>query len=412
MMDTSAALIDRRSHAPAPHAARRAVAAAFFINGALFANWVSLIPTVQQTLGMSTGVLGVALLGAAAGALVAMPSAGALITRIGSRRVTTVAGLAYCAALPLPILAPGAPLLFLALVAFGACNGAMDVAMNAQGVAVEGRYGRPIMSSFHGLFSLGGLAGAVVSGALAAVGVAPLPHVLGAALALAAALAVAARALLPPGVDVAGHGPSVARLTRPLLGLGVVGFCALIAEGSMADWSALYLRRGLGAGPALAAAGYAAFTLTMAAGRLTGDYVTARLGPVALVRASGALVAAGLGAALIIGQTAATIVGFGLVGVGLANIVPILFSAAGRTPHMAPGPAIAAVTTASYLGFLAGPPAIGVTADHLTLRGALGIVAGLGALIALLAPAVGRTDNSRAEGAAQHADPVLVREPS
>ena len=129
----------------------------------------------------------------------------------------------------------------------------------------------------------------------------------------------------------------------------------------------------------------------MAAGRLTGDYVTARLGPVALVRAGGALVAAGLGAALIIGQTAATIVGFGLVGVGLASIVPILFSVAGRTLHMAPGPAIAAVTTASYLGFLAGPPAIGVTADHLTLRGALGIVAGLGALIALLAPAVGRT---------------------
>lgn len=375
--------------APQVRRARYAVLAVFFVHGAVFANWVPLIPTVQQKLSLDTGTLGLALLGTAVGSLVAMPIAGSMIARVGSRRVVTIAGLAYCAALLLPVAAPTLPALFLALVVFGACQGSTDVAMNAQGVTVEGRYGRPIMSSLHGLWSLGGLAGASASGVLAARGVAPLPHALGATVLLAAALAVATRLLLPRDGNAAPAGPTFARLTRPLIGLGIVGFCALVAEGSIGDWSALYLRRVLGADPGLAAAGYATFTLTMTIGRLTGDRVTAWLGPVRLVRLGGALLAVGLGAALIIGQTAATLVGFALVGFALANIVPILFSAAGRTTGLAAGPAIAAVSTASFLGFLVGPPVIGVTANHVTLRGGLGLVAALGVLIAVLAGAVG-----------------------
>jgi len=370
--------------------ARYAVLAVFFVHGAVFANWVPLIPTVQQKLGLSTGTLGLALLGSAVGSLLAMPIAGWVIARAGSRRVVTVAGLAYCAALLLPVMAPSLPALFLALVVFGACQGSTDVAMNAQGITVEARFGRPTMSAFHGFWSLGGLAGATVSGTFAAAGAAPWQRALGATIILAAALVVATRSFLPKGVDAASHGPAFARITRPLIALGIVGFCALMAEGSIGDWSALYLRHVLGAGPALAAAGYATFTLTMTIGRLTGDRVTAHLGPVILVRLGGAVLAAGLGLALIGGQTAAALVGFALAGIALANIVPILFSAAGRTPHLAAGPAIAAVSTASFVGFLIGPPAIGITADHLTLRGGLAIVAGLGVLMAVLAPAVGR----------------------
>ena len=201
---------------------------------------------------------------------------------------------------------------------------------------------------------------------------------------------MASRGFLVRGADAAPHEPAFTWLTRPLIALGIVGFCALMAEGSIGDWSALYMRHSLGASPGLAAAGYATFTLTMTIGRLTGDRVTVWLGPVALVRLGGMLVAAGLGATLALGQPVMALVGFALVGFALANIVPILFSAAGRTPHLAAGPAIAAVSTTSFVGFLVGPPTIGVTADHLTLRGGLGLVVGLGVLIALLAPAVGR----------------------
>ena len=378
--------------ARSPRAARFAVATAFLVNGSVFANWVPLIPTVQTKLGLSNGTLGAALLGAALGALVTMPLAGWVSTRVGSRLVTVVAGLVFCSSLPLLVLAPSLPLLFLALVVFGAGNGAMDVAMNAQGVAVERRYGRPIMSSFHGLWSLGGFAGALISGALARLQVAPLPHALVAAPVLAIVLLVSARYLLPADTDDSRqekeHGPAFARLPRALIGLGIVGFCSLVAEGSIGDWSAIFLRRFLGADAALGAAGYAAFAATMTVGRLTGDRVTARLGPVITVRIGGILLAVGLGTVLVVGQPIAALVGFGLVGFGLANIVPILFSAAGRSPHMAPGPAIAAISTASYLGFLAGPPAIGFTADHITLRGALLIVVAFGIIIAALAGAV------------------------
>jgi MFS family permease len=372
------------------------VLAVFFVHGAVFANWVPLIPSVQQRLGLSTGMLGLALLGSAVGSLLAMPIAGSLIARAGSRRVVSVAGLAYCAALLLPIVAPTLPALFLALCVFGACQGSTDVAMNAQGIVVEGRIGRPIMSSFHGLWSLGTLAGAAVSSGLATAGVAPLPHAIGAAALLGVILAVASRAFLVRGTDAAPQGPAVAWLTRPLIALGIVGFCALMAEGAIGDWSALYMRQVLGAGPGLAAAAYATFTLTMTIGRLTGDRVTARLGPAALVRLGGVLLAAGLGAALALGQPAIALVGFAQIGFALANIVPILFSAAGRTPHLPAGPAIAAVSSASFVGFLVGPPAIGVTANHLTLRGGLGLVVGLGVLIALLAPAVGRATSAPA----------------
>lgn len=369
--------------------ARWAILAVFFINGAVFASWVPLIPAAQQKLDLTPGVLGFALLGTAIGSLGAMPLAGAAIARLGSRPVTTAVGLVYCLALLLPVLAPSAAALFAALVAFGAVQGSSDVAMNAQGVAVERRHGHPIMSSLHGLWSLGGLAGASASGALAAAGLAPLPRALAAAFVLAACLAAATRFLLPHELDASTGGPAFARITRPLLGLGIVAFCAMMAEGSIGDWGALYLRQIAGAPPPIASAGYAAFTLTMTTGRLMGDRAAAALGPVLLARLGGALVTVGMGAALIAGQAAATLVGFALVGLALANVVPVAFSAAGRARRASPGAGIAAVSTTGYLGFLVGPPAIGVTADHLTLRGGLAIVAALGVLVALLAPCLG-----------------------
>ncbi len=339
-----------------PRAARLAVAAVFFVCGAGFANWVARIPVVQQQLGLSNGALGVALLGTAVGALLAMPTTGWLVARVGSRPVTKLMVLAYCMALPLPALAPNLPLLTSALVVFGAVYGALDVAMNAQAIAVERRYGRSIMSSFHGLYSVGGIVGAAGGGVATSLGVAPVPHLLSAALLLGMVAVLVSRRLLLTGVDGVITGPVLVLPTRSLFNLGIVAFCVMLSEGAMADWSAIYLRRTLETGPGLAAAGYAVFSLAMAVCRLTGDRLTQRLGPVGMVRIGGTIAATGLGLSLVIAQPVAALIGFASVGVGLSSLVPIVFSAAGRTPGIAPGLALSAVTTIGYCGFLCGPP--------------------------------------------------------
>jgi MFS family permease len=388
-MAVRATLDDRGTVAPRVRTARWAVAAMFLVNGALLANWVARIPAVQQRLGLSAGALGIALLGMAIGALAAFPVTGLLIAHYGSRRVTTGAALVYCAAVPLPGLAPSLPLLMVALIALGAGNGAMDVAMNAQGVAVEARYGRPIMSSFHGLWSVGGFAGALVGGVAAGAGIAPFPHLLGAAVVLVIAALIASRWLLPVAADAHSGAPAFARPTRALLGLGVVAFCSALGEGAMADWSAVYLHTSLATSAAFAAAGYAGFSLAMTAGRLSGDRLTHRFGPVVLVRAGGLLAAVGLGVALVVGRAGPAVAGFALVGAGLSLVAPLVYSRAGRTPGVSAAAALAAVATMGYTGFLLGPPIIGAVAQALSLRDALGIIVLLGLAIAALARNVG-----------------------
>lgn len=376
-----------------PRSARLAVAVVFFVSGAGIANWVARIPAIQQKLGLSNSALGVALLGTAVGSLLAMPTTGWLIARVGSRPVTKLAALAYCMALPLPTLAPNLPLLTSALMVVGALFGALDVAMNAQAIAVEQRYRLPIMSSFHGLYSVGGMVGAACGGLVASLGVHPKPHLLGTALLLEMLVVLASRRLLPTDVESVTTGPTFALPTRSLLNLGILAFCILLSEGAMADWSAVYLRQTLGTGPGLAASGYAVFSLAMAVCRLTGDRLTQHLGPVWMVRFGGTIAATGMGLSLVIAQPFATLIGFASVGVGLSCLVPIVFSAAGRTPGTTPGLALAAVTTTGYCGLLCGPPLIGFVADFLNLRVALGIVVVMSAMSAVLARTVARAGN-------------------
>ena len=371
-------------------AARLAVSTIFFANGFVVASWAARIPAVREQLGLSTSALGLALLATAVGSLLAMSQAGALAARVGSRPVIVVAGVCFCATLPLLALAPSLPLLAGALLLYGAGNGAMDVAMNTQGVAVERRYGRPIFTAFHALFSLGGLAGAFVGGLVAARGTTPLPHFLVAAVVMGGVVVVASQFLLPPSADAGGAGSAFAWPTRALLALGLVAFCIVLGEGAISDWSAIYLAGTAHTGPGLAAAGYAAFSLLMAAGRLTGDRLTLWLGPAALVRAGGLTAAAGLLLALLVPWAPLALLGFALVGAGFSVVFPIALSAAGRTPGMAPGNAIAAVAACGYFGFLVGPPVIGFAASALNLRLALGVVVLLSGLAALLAPTTGR----------------------
>ena len=389
---------------PALSAARWAVTAIFFINGVVFSSWVPRIPAIREKLDLGEAELGLALLGAAVGAMISLAFVGGPISRFGSRPVTIVGVMGLSAMMPLPALAPSGVWLGLALVVVGVFVGGLDAAMNAHGVAVERRYGRPILSSFHAAFSFGGLAGALLGGLAARAGLEPTPHLIVVAVMGVVASAVASRGLFPASVDAVmrprdstkpAERSALRHPSRALLLLGLLGFCCLVGEGAMADWSAVYLEDSLDTGPGLAAVGYAAFSLTMAIGRLFGDRLTAAWGPVAITQRGGTLVAVGLGLALVLDQPLAAILGFAAVGAGLSAVVPVVFSAAGRTPGFAPGPAIAAVSVLGYGGFLVGPPMIGFAAALSSLPIALGLVAVMGALVALLAGAVAPIPSKR-----------------
>lgn len=371
--------------------ARLAVLAVFFMNGFVLASWFVRIPAAQEKLGLTEGTLSIALLGTAIGALASMSFAGWLVTRLGSKPVVGVCAVLLSLSLVPLSLAPGLVALVAAMVFIGASNGTLDVSMNSQAVAVEERYGRPIMSSFHASFSFGGLAGAAGGGLVAARDIGLAPHLIGVSvLALIAAL-VLIRALLPAEADRGGEAaPAFVRPTRALAGLGILSFCVLLGEGAMSDWSAVYLNDTLGTGQGFAAAGFAAFSLAMAAGRLCGDAVISRFGAAKVVRFCGALAAVGLGASLLVAQPLVSLVGFACAGAGFSVVFPAALSAAGRSNEMPTGPALAAVSTTGYFGFLVGPPAIGFAAEATNLGTALFIVVGLSVGIFLLAGAVGR----------------------
>jgi MFS family permease len=374
-----------------PRAARLAVATIFCANGAAIANWVVRIPDVKQRLGLSDGQLGLALLCAAAGAFSSQLVTGWLNGRFGTRVMTTALALLFCAAIPLPVAATSLPLLMLALFIYGATNGGLDVSMNGQAVLVEKRYGRPILSSFHGLWSVGGLLGASVGGVIAGRRIDPLLHLAVVACVAVVVMLIALRGLLP---DRGTHGssePGFALPPRALIPLGVIAFGVLFAEGAVGDWSAVYLRDHLNTTPGRAATAFVVFSLVMTVGRLSGDWLTERLGARTIVRGSGALVMAGVALVMLASAPLVAIAGFGLVGAGVAICFPLVISAAAATPGVANSTAITAMATVGYTGFLIGPPLIGSLADLISLRWAFGSVLGvLGVLIVLLAGRVGR----------------------
>ncbi|MFM9105473.1 MAG: MFS transporter [Chloroflexota bacterium] len=381
--------------------ARWAVFGFFVLAGFAFSAWAVRIPDVKARIGLSEAQLGLALLGSAAGSIVAMSGTGFLIARFGSRAVTGFAGLMSCLALPLLPQATSGPLLFAALFVFGGFFGMMDVAMNTQAVVVEERYHRPIMSAFHGVFSVGALAGSALAAAVAGLGISAQWHLFWTGLALIPLALLSWSALISNRANESGaDGPAFALPTGPLAGIALISFCVLLSEGAVADWSSVYLRDNLGAAAALGGLGYAAFSVTMAIGRFAGDAIIQRLGPVSVIRWGGVFVAGGLGLALLIDTTPALIFGFACVGMGLAAAFPIALSAAGRAPGVPQGTALAAVATSGYFGFLVGAPTIGLVSHVADLRTGLAIVALLGVVMVLLAPA------ARLAEAGGHATPT------
>lgn len=366
---------------------RTAITLVFFVNGALFASWASRIPALSDRVGATTGVLGLALLAPAVGAVIAMPLVGRLLPGRSSRTFCRAAVAGLMVAILLPALARSVPALAGALFIVGAANSTLDLVMNAQGVSVERHLGRPVLSSMHAAFSFGGFAGAGLGAVAAALDVAPLPH-----LAFAAALfgipgLIATRSLLVHDEDADACAPSLGlrRVPARLALLGGICCVCLVAEGGASDWSAKLVRDDLGGSAALGAVTYAVFSVAMAAGRLMADRLWARWGAVGLLRRSGALAAVGFAAGLGLGNVPAALAGFAALGLGLAGVVPTLFRAGADQPGVSTGPALAAVSSLGYIGFLAGPPLIGGVAQLTSLRLACGLLALAGLMVMGLA---------------------------
>jgi predicted MFS family arabinose efflux permease len=357
-------------------AARRATRLTFFLSGMAMASWAPMVPFAKARLGLDDAQLGLVLLALGFGAMAVMPLAGFLAHRFGNRKVIGISSLLVCIAMPMLTLAPTMAFLAVALLFFGATLGVVDVAMNAHAVEVERLGERPLMSGFHGLFSVGGLAGAAGMSALLQTG-APLLACAAAVALLLAIIAVSQwRHLLVQVHDEATAKHSIFVRPKPIvLLLGVLCFIVFLAEGSMLDWSAVFLRDVRGVDASRAGIGYAAFSIAMATGRLLGDRITAHVGPMAIVRIGGLLAASGFLLATCVPWAPAALIGFMLVGLGASNIVPVLFSAAGALPHTSPGITIATVTTLGYAGMLAGPALIGFAAHATTLPLAMSGVA-------------------------------------
>jgi fucose permease len=371
---------------------RWATTGVFVVNGAAIGTWVANIPSIQERFDLSKSAMGLVITGMAIAVILAFPIAGQAIVRHGSERIVWIGGIATALAVTLPVLAPHVVLVALGLFALGASSATQDVAMNSHGVKVEHDLGRPIMSSLHAGWAFGGMAGAGFAAACHGVGIDPRVSV-----ALASALLLA---LLFATASRIGHGsaaegedaPSFALPSRGVLLIAILCLLVMVTEGAMADWGGLYLRQDLGAGAALAALAFSFFTAGMTVGRIVGDWVNHRIGAIALLRAGALLTGVPLGAMLLIGHPAAALVGLFLVGLGVANGVPLMFSAAGRQPDTPPGPGIAAVSSMGSLGFLAGPPVIGFLADAISLPWALAsLIAGAAVVFALARRATART---------------------
>jgi MFS family permease len=373
---------------------RAAVAAAFLIHSTVSGTWAARLPAIKESLGLSDGELGTSLVGLAIGLLAGTRLAGAPVDRFGSRPVMRAGFPLLAATLLLPGLADSAVALFLSLLVLGGFSGFLDVAMNAQGIEVERRLGRPILSGLHGLWSVGLGIGAGVAALAAAGDVDPLTQFAVVAAVLAVASLVLLRGLLPAEHHVREEHEREARVsvgwTVPLVLLGVIAFCSFVGEGSASDWSAVYMTQELGTSAALGALAFAAFAVTMAAARFATDPLRTRLGNVTLVRGGSLIAAGGLGLALLIHEPAAGIAGFALLGLGLAPVVPIAFSAAGELDPRATGRLVGRVATIGYVGSVAGPIMIGWLAEATSLRTSLSLVVLLSLAIAVAAPSCER----------------------
>jgi MFS family permease len=359
-----------------------ALAVLFLVDGAGFGTWAAHVPVFKQFLHIENGFLTLVLISVIAGAIISMPVTGQLIARYGSRRVIRNAAISYVLMIGLLAQASSFWLLVIYAGLFGAAKGAFDISVNAQAMAVEKHYGRSSMSFFQGCWSAGGLLGAGAAGLM----LQRQGTVRSDLSFTAGVLGLCCILTLPMLVDEAVRPRAASKFVGPnaeLLRIAVLASFGLLAEGAIADWASVYLHSNVGVTLPLAAAGYAAYAIAMAAARFSGDWLAQHVSGKNILHGSGLLIAAGLGCTLLSHSWWPAVFGLMLAGTGVANIVPVIWSVAGRDTRMGAGPAISATATIGYCGFLAGPPTIGSLAVMIGLRQAMGVIVLCGIIVAI-----------------------------
>jgi len=367
------------------HIHRLAVSASFLLQGLCFSTWASRIPTVQQKLHLSETELGGVLLAVPVGLIASLPITGWLVAKHGSRTMTVLAVLLYSGALPLLGLAQNVPQLLAALVLFGFGSNMANISVNTQGVGVEAIYGKSILATFHGIWSLAGFVGAALGTAMIGWGISPLQHFTGMALFIWLGVALMRPYLVPADAPSPADQPLFVLPDKGLMLLGVLAFCSLLSEGTMFDWSGVYFKKIVLAEKAQVGLGFSAFMAMMATGRFIADWFTDKFGRSRTLQLSGLLTTVGLSIGVAFPTLLLASLGFMLVGLGVSSVVPLVYSAAGRSRTMPAGVALAAVSTVGFAGFLLGPPLIGLVAGATSLRVSLAIIACMGLAVAALA---------------------------
>lgn len=342
---------------------RGATALVFFLNGFIISSWVPHIPYVKDTLGLTSSQLGVALLGISVGALFAMFLTGILVSKCGTKAIACGAAYLCCLAVIGPVLSSSYFMLLLTLTGLGVANGALDVTMNTDGVEVEAKLMRPTMSFLHAMFSLGALAGASLAVASTFLGLAPPVHIFGIA-AFGITLVVLYSWMRPASwIGAKSVEKKFALPSKSIILIALLTFIVLSAEGVITDWSGVFLTQKLNIDVSKSGIGYLIFAFAMAGGRLLGDRAVGRLGRQQVLTLGSTLAMVGMAIVVVAPSVVTACIGFALLGLGLSNITPVLFSVAGSSIKTSPSLAVAAVTSAGYFGFLVAPPLVGFVAD-------------------------------------------------
>ncbi len=370
-----------------PRVHRIGISVFFFIAGITFASWASRIPEIQNKLQLSEAGLGAVLLALPIGQLISLPISGWLISRYGSRQLVIASAILYPVTLIFLAIATSIFQLVVALVIFGFWANLINIAMNTQAVVVETLYGRSIMASFHGLWSLAGFSGAAIGSFFVSAHLSPFIHFSIICVVTALLVFIFYKHTLP-GETTGGSQPIFVKPDMSILILGLIAFCCMVCEGAMADWSGVYFKKVVETPAAFTALGYVAFMATMATGRFLGDWLVTKFGVKSILQLSGILIATGLMIAVIFPFMFTVITGFLLVGFGVSCVVPVVYGLAGKSTTMSPAMALASVSTISFLGFLIGPPLIGFIAQASSLRWSFTLIALLGLGTTILAAKV------------------------
>lgn len=363
---------------------RIAVSVFFFIAGITFASWACRIPDIKNQLHLSDAGLGSVLFALPVGLMTSLPVSGWAVAKFGSRRVLILAALLYPLTLTVIGLTTAVWQLVVVLFFFGLWSNMFNIAVNTQAVGVEELYGRSIMASFHGLWSLAGFAGASIGTFMVSRNIPPFYHFCLIAAATVVLLLASYRYALSKDTGNSNQ-PIFAKPDAAILKLGLIAFASLVCEGTMFDWSGVYFQKVVQVPKAYTTMGYVAFMSTMAGGRFAADWVVTRIGVKRVLQGSGVVITTGLLLAVLFPNMLTSTIGFLLVGIGVSSIVPLVYGLAGKSKTMSPGVALAAVSTIGFLGFLIGPPTIGFIAQAASLRWSFTLIAILGFGTTLLA---------------------------